>query len=294
MNKTESVRPGAASIALLGILVITAAWWALALWPAGAVEPAWLLRTRAACFGSMPGGLPDAGGWILLIGEPIGMLGFLMLVWGKPLRSDLRRLSADRRWRQVMVAVGVVLLLGLTAAGRRVAYASGLGTPPASAPPGTISRVDIDASAFVLTDQQGRRASLADFEGRAALLTFAFSHCTAICPTIVHEIRTARRAANRGEVPILIVTLDPWRDTPEQLASIAAAWELEPGDRVLSGSVAEVERTLDALGVGRQRDEATGDVSHAGTVMALDARGHVTWRLDGGWGQVQQLLAATP
>jgi cytochrome oxidase Cu insertion factor (SCO1/SenC/PrrC family) len=294
MNKAESVRPGAASIALLGILLITAAWWALALWPAGAVEPAWLLRTRAACFGSIPGGLPDAGGWILLIGEPIGMLGFLVLVWGKPLRSDLQRLSADRRWRQAMVAVVVVLLLGMTAAGRRVAYASGIGAPPPRAPSGTLTKVDIDASEFVLTDQAGRRASLADVEGGTALLTFAFGHCTDICPTIVHDIRTARRAANRAEVPILIVTLDPWRDTPEQLPSIAAGWQLDPGDRVFSGSVAEVERTLDALGVGRQRDGTSGDVSHGGMVMLLDARGHVTWRLDGGWGQVQQLLAATP
>ena len=294
MTKAGSVRPGAASLALLWIVVITAAWWALALWPAGAVEPTWLLRTRAACFGSMPGGLPDAGGWILLIGEPIGMLAFLVLVWGKPLRSELRRLGADRRWRQVMVAIGVVVLLGLTAAGRRVAYASGVGIPRPGTPSGTLTRVDMDASHFLLIDQQGRRASLADFKGPSAMLTFAFGHCTAICPTIVHDIRTARRAAKRADVPIVIVTLDPWRDTPEQLPNIAAAWQLEPGDRILSGSVAEVERTLDALGVGRRRDETTGDVSHAGTVMALDARGHVRWRLDGGWAQVQQLLTTTP
>jgi len=294
MTKAGSVRPGAASLALLWILGITAAWWALALWPAGAVEPTWLLRTRAACFGSMPGGLPDAGGWILLIGEPIGMLGFLVLVWGKPLRSDLQRMSSDRRWRPAMVAIGVVVLLGLIAAGRQVAYASGIGTLRPSAPSGALTKVDIAASAFVLTDQRGRRASLADFTGRTAVLTFAFGHCTTVCPTIVHDIRTARRAANRAEVPLLIVTLDPWRDTPEQLPNIAAAWQLEPGDRVLSGSVAEVERILDALGVGRRRDETTGDVSHSGTVMLLDARGVVRYRLDGGWGQVEQLLAAMP
>ncbi len=294
MTRPWAARPGAASLALLLILVITAAWWALALWPVGTVEPAWLLRTRAACFGSAPGGLPDAGGWILLIGEPIGMLGVLLAVWGGALRDDLRRMRADRRWRPVMVAVVVMVLVGVTAAGQRVASATGIGTAPPATPPGTSARVDIDASVFVLTDQQGRRTSLADFPGQPVLLTFAFGHCTTVCPTIVHDLRIARAAANRPEVPILIVSLDPWRDTPARLPSIASRWELGSQDRVLSGSVEEVERTLDALGVGRRRDSTNGDVDHAGTVMALDERGRIVWRLDGGWGRVRELLAAMP
>jgi cytochrome oxidase Cu insertion factor (SCO1/SenC/PrrC family) len=293
MTKPESVRPGVAPLALLLIVVITAAWWALALWPAGTVEPAWLLRTRAACFGSMPGGLPDAGGWILLIGEPIGMFGFLLIVWGKPLRRDLARMREDRRWRPVMLAVVALLVVGILAAGQRVAYASGMGGAPASTPPGTPTRVDIDASAFVLTDQFGRRTALADFKGAPALLTFAFGHCTTVCPTIVHDLRSARTSADRPEVPILIVTVDPWRDTPAQLPAIATAWELTPHDRVLSGNIADVEQILDALGIGRTRDSSNGDISHTGTVMALDARGHIVWRLDGGWGRVKELLTTS-
>jgi protein SCO1 len=294
MIRPRTVRPGAASLALLLIFAITAAWWALALWPAGAVEPAWLLRTRAACFGSAPGGLPDAGGWILLIGEPIGMLGVLLVVWGGALRDDLRRMRADRRWRRITVAVALVVLLAMVALGRRMAFATGLGTAPPATLRGTVTLIDVDASAFVLTDQHGRRTLPTDFQGRPVLLTFAFSHCTTVCPTIVHDVRVARAAANRPEVPLLILTLDPWRDTPARLPSLASRWELGPEDRVLSGSVEEVERALDALGVGRRRDTATGDIVHAGTVMALNERGHVVWRLDGGWERMQDLLAAMP
>ena len=294
MTRPWAARPGAASLALLLILVITAAWWALALWPVGTVEPAWLLRTRAACFGSAPGGLPDAGGWVLLIGEPIGMLGVLLLVWGGALRDDLQRLRADRRWRPLMVAVVGMVLIGVTAASQRVATAVGIGTAPPATPPGTPTRVDIDASVFVLTDKRGRRTSLADFQGRPVLLTFAFGHCTTVCPTIVRDIRLARVAADRLEVPLLIISLDPWRDTPERLPSIASQWELGPEDLVLSGRVEEVEQTLDALGVGRRRDGSSGAVYHSGTVMLLDDRGHIVWRLDGGWGRLKQLLGTLP
>jgi protein SCO1/2 len=294
MTRPSPVRPGAASLALLLILAITAAWWALALWPAGAMEPAWLMRTRAACFGSAPGGLPDAGGWILLIGEPVGMLGVLLAVWGSALRDDLRRMGGDRRGRLVMIGAGALCVVGIGAFGQRLAFAAGVGSTPGTAVSGTPTAVDIDASALVLTDQHGRRTFLADAQGRPVLLTFAFGHCTTVCPTIVHEIRAARAAANRPGVPLLIISLDPWRDTPARLPSLASRWELDPEDRVLSGSVVEVERTLDALGIGRRRDTTNGDVYHAGTVMVLDERGHIVWRLDGGWGRLKQLLATIP
>ncbi|HEX7024721.1 MAG TPA: SCO family protein [Gemmatimonadales bacterium] len=294
LTTSRPVRPGAASLALLLILLITAAWWALALWPAGDVVPAWLARTRAACFGSVRGGLPDAGGWILLIGEPLGMLGVLIAVWGGALRDDLRRMRANRRWRRLMVGAAAVMLLALTAFGRRMAFATGLGAVPPPVPAGVPTPVDFNTSALVLTDQHGRSISLGGFQGKPVLITFAFGHCATVCPTIVHDIRTARMAVNRPEVPLLIITLDPWRDTPERLPSLASGWNLGPGDLVLSGSVQEVEAVLDALGVGRRRDATTGDIGHAGTVMALDDRGHIGWRLDGGWGKVKELLAAMP
>ncbi|MBK9549954.1 MAG: SCO family protein [Gemmatimonadetes bacterium] len=138
------------------------------------------------------------------------------------------------------------------------------------------------------------RVTVAAASGGPALLTFAFGHCTTICETIVHDVRAARAAAGKAEVPLPVITLDPWRDTPSQLPSLAAHWRLEPQDRVLSGTVAEVESLLDQLGVTRQRNETTGDIVHVGTVMALDDRGHVVSRLDGGWGRVPQLLAGMP
>ena len=73
------------------ILVITASWWALALWPVGPATPEWFLRTREVCFGIHPDGLPDAGGWILLIGQPLGMIALLAVVWPAELRAGLAR-----------------------------------------------------------------------------------------------------------------------------------------------------------------------------------------------------------
>jgi cytochrome oxidase Cu insertion factor (SCO1/SenC/PrrC family) len=96
------------------------------------------------------------------------------------------------------------------------------------------------------------------------------------------------------KVPLLLISLAPRRDTPARLAALASAWELGPEDRMLSGSVEEVERALNALGIARRRDGTTGDIYHAGTVMVLDHRSYIGWRFDGGWGRVRQVLAGMP
>lgn len=291
MTRPRAGRPGLALTALVAILVITAAWWALALWPAGAVEPEWLSRTRAACFGAAPGGLPDAGGWVLLIGEPVGMVGVLIAVWGRSLREEMQSMRAHPAWRIVGSSLAVVGLVAVVALGVRVTRGYALVRAPGAPVPGVMTRPEIDAPRTALTDQHGRPVTFAGFRGHEVLVTFAYGHCTTVCPTIVRDVLAARRAAGRTEVRFVVVTLDPWRDTPDRLPSLTSHWGLGSDDVVLSGAVADVEAVLDALGVGRSRNETTGDIAHGETVLLVDARGRIAWRLDGDWRRVGSLLA---
>ena len=285
-------RPGGALIALAAIIAITAAWWALALWPASGIEPEWLARTRAACFGSVRGGLPDAGGWILLIGEPIGMLGALLAGWGRAVRRDLQIVSDVWIGRVALSGVATIALVGAALLGLRVAHASAFGGSSGSDAMAAPVRIDIEAPPFALVDQSGRRTTLADFRGQRMMITFAFGHCSTVCPAIVSGLRAERLAAKRPDLPLVVITLDPWRDTPDRLAMLAKHWELLPRDRVLSGAVSEVEGALDALRIVRRRNETTGDVEHLATVLLVDERGRIAWRIDGGWAGVRTWLAS--
>ena len=284
-------RPGLALLTLVAIAAITAAWWALALWPVGATEPEWLLRTRAACFGSAPGGLPDAGGWILLIGEPLGMTGVFLALWRQPLLDDVRRLRADPVWRIVGANVTIAAIVAVGLLGARVARGYGAGRSVETRDAGVLTRLGVVAPSFTLVDQHDRRVSLGDFRGRPVLLTFAFGHCETVCPTVVGDLMAARRAAGRDDVRLVVITIDPWRDTPDRLPSLATHWGLRVDDRILSGTVEDVQAALDALGVARARNETTGVVDHPATVMLLDERGTMAWRLDGWWGAVDSLLS---
>lgn len=293
MSETGTSRPSGnlAVVAFATILAITAAWWALALWPLGAEAPQWIVVTREVCFGASHTGLPHAGGWLLLIGEPIGMLAVLMIVWGRDLRAGLHNLHRHLPGRLVSTAVVLAMATGLVAAGKRVASATGRDPGEAfslSAP--LPSRTTTPAPALALRNQHGAVTDLASYRGQWVMVTFAFGHCDDICPIIVDHAKRARRDEGAEFVPLLVVTLDPWRDTPDRLPSIAHMWELGSDDRLLSGSVAEVNAALDAWGIARVRDENTGEVAHGSTIVVVDPAGRAAWRVEGAPQRVREAL----
>jgi cytochrome oxidase Cu insertion factor (SCO1/SenC/PrrC family) len=292
VTRDTSDRRSGALIALAAIIAITAAWWALALWPAGDAEPLWLQRTRVACFGSRPGGLPDAGGWILLIGEPLGMLGMLMALWGRSLRRDIQRLYERRAVRFAAVGVAMIALPTSVVLVSHVAQAWDRARAAAVDVLGAPQRIDRAPPAVTLVDQLGRRTAFGDFRDQVVLIAFAYGHCATVCPAVVNDLRAARHVAGLPNVPLVVITIDPWRDTPERLQTLAQHWGLGPGDRVLSGSVVDVETALDGLGVSRRRNETTGDVDHVTTVMILDEHGRLAWRIDGAPTAIPTLLRA--
>jgi protein SCO1/2 len=269
--------------ALAVILAVTAAWWALALWPLSTAAPEWLARTREACFGAAPGGLPNAGGWILLLGEPLGMLGVLAAVWGGALREGLRAAAARRAGRLVLAGAALAVAAGLGAAARLVAEVRGepfgLRTGGDVAAEVAAGRVDDPVPALRLVDQHGDSLALDRFRGRPVIVTFGFGHCETVCPLTVRAARDAvRRLADRGAI-LVVVTLDPWRDTPARLPYLADGWALGEGMHLAGGDVSAVERTLSAWRVPRVRNTATGDLSHPAIVYIVSPAGRLAYAL---------------
>lgn len=267
--------------ALFGVLVITAGWWALALWPLPAETPEWVARARAACFGSTVSGLPNAGGWALLIGQPTGMLIFLFAVWGESVTRGLEALRGRWVGRVVLAFTGLFLLTGTLAAATRVASVRGdafdvRGGQPA----GPLVEVKGEAAQFGLVNQHGERVTIEQFRGQPLLVTFAFAHCTTVCPLLVKDMLVARQELG-GDVPGVVVTLDPWRDTPSRLPSIAAAWQLPEGVHLLSGTVEEVEFVLDRWKIPRIRNQSNGDVIHPSVTYIVAPNGRLAYMSDG-------------
>jgi protein SCO1 len=280
--------------ALAAILFITAVWWAAALWPLPAATPDWVVRARVACFGVARSGLPHAGGWILLIGSPLSMLAALAIIWGDTLRRACRQLLATRSGLAGAALALAACTIVMATSAQRARAASGVWSGDAAGRAVAVSRSDaraepqpelrrLDAAAgpVDLVDQHGERVRLAAYAGRPLLVTFAFGRCETICPIIVRETLAARRTLGTASPPLLVITVDPWRDTPARLPHIAAEWGLDGDARLLGGTVDEVERALDGWRVERSRDARTGEVTHPSLVYVLDANGRVVYGVPG-------------
>lgn len=285
-HRSDSTRPsGFVAFAFLGWLAATTLWWALALAPLPA-PPEWLDRARAVCFGSPPGGLPDTWGWMLLALGPPSLLAFLVAVWHRDLAAWARRLSASAAGIAFLVSLAAPPLLATFWLAERVqAIERGLSSSTALAAeegerlPVAYPRASDPAPAVDLVDQSGERFSSSRFTGKPALVTFAYAHCQTVCPGLVHAVRGA--AEQLGErVTSVVITLDPWRDTPSSLPALAKAWGFarSPGLRLLSGEIDEVLAVHSGYGLQPSRDPATGEIGHPGLVFVLDREGRIAYR----------------
>lgn len=287
---TTRARAWSALGTLAAILVITAAWWALALWPTGDSSPAWLTITREACFGTRETGMPNAGGWMVLTGQPLGMLLVLFAAWGRDLRSGLRMASERVAGQLALGASAALVVAGLAGVAVRVqtANAQPFASSPTEAVVGELTRLNDEAKPLALTAQSGEVVTLEQFRGRPVIVTFAYAHCETVCPLIVNDALAARdalRSDGQGasrEPVVLVVTLDPWRDTPSRLPSIARQWGMTGDAYVLSGDTEAVERVLNAWRVPRVRNERTGELSHPSMAYVVGVDGRIAYAVSGG------------
>jgi len=260
----------------------TLGWWAFAFMPLPSAPPVWLTAARAACFGTMDRGLPDAAGWMMLVLAPLSLLLAIAVLWGAELPVALRLAARRRVGQGVFAVLGLAAIVdGVWVAERaRVAWASSVWVPgplDETALPETYPRQSALAPDFTLVDQHGERVSLAGLRGRPVVVTFVFAHCQTMCPFVV---ATLRRAATDG-TEVLLVTLDPWRDTPSSLPGIARQWDLPASFRVLSSrAVDDVLGVAGLYGVTFERNEKTGDIVHPGLVFLVDADGRLAYTFD--------------
>ncbi|HEX5725138.1 MAG TPA: SCO family protein [Longimicrobiaceae bacterium] len=164
-------------------------------------------------------------------------------------------------WVTAALLAGCALVAGLAGFG---AYRLAAG-PPAFH--GTTYQPPRAAPEFSLTDHDGRPVTLATYRGEPVLLFFGFTHCPDVCPLTLN--RLARVA---GGARILLVTVDPARDTPAALRAYAARF----GERVtgLTGEPAALERAR--AGYGAFAEPAHGGhgmLAHTPVVYGIDRRG---------------------
>jgi len=143
---------------------------------------------------------------------------------------------------------------------------------------GTLFDPPVTLDDFSLTGKGGGAIHLSDFRGKVVLLYFGYTYCPDVCPATMNELASALErlgSRDREQVQVLMVSVDPARDTPEKLADFLA--HFDPSFLGLTGSDGAISTAAEPFGVYYQKQPGTINsgylVDHTASVFALNKDG---------------------
>jgi len=108
-----------------------------------------------------------------------------------------------------------------------------------------------------------------------------YTSCQYMCPLIVDSGKAVEHGltpAERAKLGIMLISMDPQRDTPAALMAIATKRKLDSRRWALaSPRASDVRSVAGMLGV-RYRQLANGDFNHTSALVLLDGDGRIVAR----------------
>jgi len=134
-----------------------------------------------------------------------------------------------------------------------------------------------------LTDQRGKSWDWRSRRGQPQVVAMFYTSCQYICPLIVDSGKAVEHAltpAERARLGILLISMDPKRDTSAALMSVASKRKLDPARWTLaSPKLDDVRSVAGVLGV-RYRQLVGGEFNHTSALVLLDADGRILARTE--------------
>ncbi len=132
---------------------------------------------------------------------------------------------------------------------------------------------------IVLTRHDGDPFRLSDHRGEVVALYFGYTNCPDVCPLTLSTYERALRelpAELRGRVQVVMVTVDPERDTEEALASYVPRFD--PAFVGATGDLTEVQAVLRDWRIRAEKEQVSADgssyfMAHPSSSFVLDGTG---------------------
>ncbi|MBL8905158.1 MAG: SCO family protein [Rhizobiales bacterium] len=137
---------------------------------------------------------------------------------------------------------------------------------------------------FSMTDHRGRSVSEKNFQGKARAVFFGFTACPDICPTMLTRMASLldQLGADADKVNVILVSVDPERDTPDVLASYLQAFD--PRITGLTGTAEQLADFAKRYRVFYEKVAGEGGsytMNHTSGVLLFDADGNFQSIIDG-------------
>ncbi len=141
-----------------------------------------------------------------------------------------------------------------------------------------------------MTDQAGKSFAIAERRGQPVLVGMFYTSCQFVCPMLVEALRDTEAKLTpqeRAKLGVLLVTIDPTRDTVAVLQRTAKERELDPTHWTMARTDAKTTRKLAAVLGVQYRALPNGDFNHSTDLILLDGEGRIA-------GRTAQLGSADP
>jgi protein SCO1/2 len=183
--------------------------------------------------------------------------------------------SSPSAARYLMMAIIATIAIGTGMWAARALF-----TPPEPADPLSATRFPVARALqpFELVDHHGRRFDNQSLQGHWTFMFFGYTHCPDVCPITLSVLNdVAQRLAGTGmDARFAFVSVDPQRDTPEQLARFVTYFN---GDFIgVTGEPEAIEALTGQLGVlfmqvGNTDSPDSYLVDHTASVFLIDPDG---------------------
>ena len=178
-------------------------------------------------------------------------------------------------------AVGLLEVSGVSAASDETTLAF----------PAEKLRTQLRPPEFRLTNQNGNLVSPQDFRGQVVMLTAIYATCPDACPMVLAQAKNVLAGlteAERANVHVIAVTLDPERDDPAALTLLADTHRVTaPAWNLVTGTPQQVNPVIDSLGVWRAWNAEKGRLDHSNVFLLIDRQGRLAYRFS--LGETQEL-----
>jgi len=132
---------------------------------------------------------------------------------------------------------------------------------------------------FTLAAANEQTVSLSDFRGQYVFIYFGYTFCPDLCPdTLAKLARVHKQLGDEaGQMQVVMISVDPERDTPEKLAEYVAAFD--DSFVGLTGSPTEIDAAGAAFGLYYEKHEGTAAtgylIDHTARTYLLDPNGRI-------------------
>jgi protein SCO1 len=127
-------------------------------------------------------------------------------------------------------------------------------------------------------DQTSSVRSLDLHRGHPVIVAMFYSSCPNVCPLLIESIRSTESnlsSAARADVRVLLISIDPDRDTPTALQEIAKLRHIDTTRWTLASASADDVRTIAAALDVSYRKLPNGDYNHTSVLTLLSRSGAI-------------------